>query len=295
MRSLAPGFRNGFRSAGARGGCACCEACASGEGACEGALLGPAEGCQTGACAVPGLRAVDVEVVEEVAGGDVWDQAQAAAQSARVAGGRVYRSARAAGEWMRAAGDGEDMQFGADEAARGLALSEAARRRNNRTPEQWAALPLANRDRLIVAEFARLPQAQRAAAWADMTEGQRAVALEQIGRTSGLSETEARAFAERERTADYALVTGLVGQGVTLIRQLIDTNNQQELEQIRQAARVQAARYTGSADGENAFLNALRLQQRLNGQQQLTTRSSGSGGALVVAAVAALALMGGRK
>lgn len=295
MQRIGPGFSNGFTSpGGAARGCACCEACATGEGACEGGgpLLGPAEGCQTGACAIPARPA---PLFVEVSSGAPYD----AAQAARVAGGPRYRSARAAGDWMRAAGDGPDMDFTGDAGLGvGERLNEAARRRNNQTPEQWAALAQPNRDRLIVAEFARLPQAERSAAWAGLTEAQRRAALEQIGQSAGLSPTEARTFAERERTADYALVTGLVQQGLGLVRQLVDTNNQQELERIRQAARVQAARYTGSADGENAFLNALRLQQGFAGlnQQQLTTRSSGSGGAMIAALViAAAAFSGGRR
>jgi hypothetical protein len=220
-----------------------------------------------------------------------------AAQAARVAGGPRYRSARAAGDWMRSAGDGPDTDFTGDAGLGvGERLNEAARRRNNQTPEQWAALAQPNRDRLIVAEFTHLPQAERSAAWGGLTERNGAWPSS-IGQLAGLSPTEARTFAERERTADYALVTGLVQQGLGLVRQLVDTNNQQELERIRQAARVQAARYTGSADGENAFLNALRLQQGLAGlnQQQLTTRSSGSGGAMIAALVIAAAASRRRK
>ena len=281
----------------------CCEACASGAGACDGGpLLGPAEGCQTGACPLPG-RPANTVVFEEVASGAYFDADAAAQQAARVG---ARRSARAAGDWTRAAGDGEDLADAfADldrEVARGgnvtaATLSEAARTRNNQTPAQWAALPQPNRDRLIVAELARLTPAQRSAAWPSLSPAQREAALAQIGRNAGLSEAEARQFAERERTADYALVTGLVTQGVGVLRDLITNSNQQELERIRQNARTAVARYGLETNAEGEFLNVFRQSQGVTGgtTNPVTTTRSGGGGAMMAAAVVALALLAGGK
>lgn len=279
-----PGFDDGqgYRAAGA-----CCDACAVGDACtgCDGPELGPAEGCQTGACPMPGRPSV--------AAGAVFDAGAAARQAMRV-------GARSAGEV--AAGDA-DMDFFNDPDVQASnqtanALNDAARRRNNQTAEQWAALSQANRDRLIAAEFTRVPEAQRSAAWATLSPAQRDMVLGQIGRNAGLSAQQAAEFAERERNADYALVRGLVNAGANLVRELAGNSTREEIERIRANARTQAARYGVSTNAEGEFLNVFRQSQGANNNTNVTGAGSSSrsgGGALLALGALALLAMGGRR
>lgn len=131
-----PGFDNGqnFRAGGA-----CCDACAVGEACtgCDGGPeLGPAEGCQTGACSIPAGRPA----------GAVFDAGAAARQAMRV-------GARASGEV--AAGDA-DMVFTQEEAAEDQwrTMTAAERQaflrtlgqRSGLTPEQAAQFAQRERD-----------------------------------------------------------------------------------------------------------------------------------------------------
>jgi len=281
-----PGFDSGM---GHRAAGACCDACAVGDACtgCEGGPeLAPGEGCQTGACPLPGRPSV--------AAGAVFDPGAAAAQAARVGARRATYSA---------AGD-VDMDFFADPDVQASnqatnALNDAARRRNGQTPEQWAALPQPNRDRLIAAEFTRLPEAQRSGAWAQLNAAQQQQVLSQIGRNAGLSAAESAAFAERERNADYALVRGLVNAGASLVRELAGNSTREEIERIRSNARTQAARYGVATNAEGEFLNVFR-QSANNGANNTNVTSGGSsgrsgGGAVLAAVAAAFLLMGGRR
>lgn len=92
---LRPGFDSGLPH---RGAGPCCDACAVGD-ACTGCgpELGAAEGCQTGACPIPGARPMN-----DTAAGEFFDVAAASRQARRVG--------------ARAAGD-VDMTFTREEAA----------------------------------------------------------------------------------------------------------------------------------------------------------------------------------
>lgn len=227
-----PGFDSGlpYRGAGP-----CCDACAVGD-ACTGCgpELGAPEGCQTGACPIPG----GVRPMNDTAAGEVFDAAAA------------YRQARRVG--ARAAGD-VDMTFTQEEAGE--------------------------------------------AQWQSMTPAQREAFLRSLGQRSGLSEREAREFALRERTADYDLIRGLVGTGAGIVRQLSEASTREEIERIRNNARVQAARFGMETNAEGEFLNIFRQSQGQGQGQGNNFTSSGSrsgGGGLAVAALLALALMGGK-
>ncbi len=87
-----------------------------------------------------------------------------------------------------------------------------------------------------------LGQAQTVPAGFDSwTDAQRREWAQSYARSQGMSDADARAFAERAAAADRALITGIINQGVSIIRDWITSRSNERVAEIEANARVRVA------------------------------------------------------
>lgn len=114
------------------------------------------------------------------------------------------------------------------------------------------------------------------AEWNSLNATQREAWARGFAEREGLPPAEAARLASEARTADYALIRGLVTEGMSTIRSLLEANSRERVEEIRANAAIAAARITGDREAETRILNALR-QGSYTGQTGGMTTTGGTG------------------
>lgn len=124
--------------------------------------------------------------------------------------------------------------------------------------------------------------------WSSMTADQRAAWAREYATAHGMTDQERAELEERSRTADRALIAGLVQQGVSVVLALIRARSEERIAEIEGQARRAASDISGARDSERDILNAMGGGSGSGGSNSYAKKRSG-GGALGLAALALLA------
>lgn len=234
----------------------CCESCAMG-GPCEGAPAGEIE-CASGACGIPRRPAPATRAQpEERASAGVFSD-RFASQGARALQALLAWRGITAATWFASGAANRDSWAQSWVATLGT-MTAAERREITSAVLAVGASELARvagggttRTGTTTTGGDAVP-----ANWASMTAAERQAWARQYADAHGLSAEERAELEERSRTADRALIAGLVQQGVSVVLALIRARSEERIAEIEANARRAASDMTSTRDSERNLLNAM--------------------------------------